>query len=234
MSEFVTNWWQVYSSEPVLFSLGLTAKICLYALALQLLAGIPLACYLAGAQTPGRAITESLVTFPLIFPPIATGYLLLVVLGRMSPLGGFLNDQLGIEIVFSFPGIVIAAFIAGLPLVVKPVQAAIKTFGNDLVEASYTLGRGRLLTFCHVTLPGIKKSIFSGLALGLGRSLGEVGITLMLGGNIIGKTNTLSLEVFNAVYDGDFERATALCLLLFGFSLLLFASIRKLSSDTPG
>ncbi len=234
MSEFVTNWWLVYSSEPVLFSLGLTTKICLYALALQLLAGIPLAWYLAGPQTPGRGITESLVTFPLIFPPIATGYLLLVVLGRMSPLGGFLNDRLGVEIVFSFPGIVIAAFIAGLPLVVKPVQAAIRTFGNDLVEASYTLGRGRLRTFCYVTLPGVKKSILSGLVLGLGRSLGEVGITLMLGGNIIGKTNTLSLEVFNAVYDGDFERATALCLLLFCFSLVLFAGMRKLSSGGAG
>lgn len=231
MSSAIGKWWQVYCSDAVLFSLGLTAKICLYALLLQLLIGVPLAWYLSGRYSTMRAAIESLVTFPLIFPPIATGYLLLVLLGRMSFFGGLSNRLLGVEIVFSFPGIVVAAVIAGLPLVIKPIQAAIGSLGCDLVHASYTLGRGPLFTFVHITLPGIKRSIMSGLLLGVGRSLGEVGITLMLGGNIIGKTNTLSLEVFNAVYDGDFDRATALCLLLFVVSLFMFAGMRRLSHD---
>ncbi len=231
MTSAAGNWWQVYTSDAVLFSLGLTGKICVYALILQLFIGVPLAWYLSGKNTPLRGALESLVTFPLIFPPIATGYLLLVLLGRMSFLGGLADRLLGVEIVFSFPGIVIAAFIAGLPLVIKPIQAAIRTFGDDLILASYTLGRGRLATFVNITLPSVRRSIMSGLLLGLGRSLGEVGITLMLGGNIIGKTNTLSLEVFNAVYDGDFERATALCLLLFVVSLLMFSGIRHLSRE---
>ncbi len=230
MTSALGNCWQVYSSEAVLFSLGLTAKICLYALILQLLIGVPLAWYLSGRHTPLRSALESLVTFPLIFPPIATGYLLLVLLGRMSFLGRLSDRLLGVEIVFSFPGIVIAAFIAGLPLMIKPIQAAIRSFGDDLILASYTLGRSRLATFVNITLPSVRRSILSGLLLGVGRSLGEVGITLMLGGNIIGKTNTLSLEVFNAVYDGDFERATALCLLLFAVSLLMFSGIRRLST----
>ena len=228
MSELLTNCWHIYTSPSILFSLLLTAKICLYALLMQLFVGIPLAWYLSGPQTTLRGLIENLVTFPLIFPPIATGYLLLVVFGRMGFIGNFLGEYLAVEIVFSFSGIVIAAFVAGLPLVVKPIQAAIRTFGNELVEASYTLGQGLWTTFLRVTLPSIRKSILSGLVLGMGRSLGEVGITLMIGGNIIGKTNTLSLEVFNAVYDGDFDRATALCLLLFGFSILLFGVIRKL------
>ena len=232
MNSAVGTWWQVYSSEAVLFSLGLTAKICVYALILQLLIGVPLAWYLSGRHTPLRGVLESLVTFPLIFPPIATGYLLLVLLGRMSFLGGLSDRLLGVEIVFSFPGIVIAAFIAGLPLVIKPIQAAIRSFGDDLILASYTLGRGRFATFIRITLPSVRRSIMSGLLLGMGRSLGEVGITLMLGGNIIGKTNTLSLEVFNAVYDGDFERATALCLLLFVVSLLMFSGLRYLSAGS--
>ena len=232
MTSTVGNWWQIYTSDTVYFSLGLTAKICLYALVLQLLIGVPLAWYLSGRHTPLRGALESLVTFPLVFPPIATGYLLLVLLGRMSFLGGLSDRILGIEIVFSFPGIVIAAFIAGLPLVIKPIQAAIRSFGDDLILASYTLGRSRFATFIRITLPSVRRSILSGLLLGMGRSLGEVGITLMLGGNIIGKTNTLSLEVFNAVYDGNFERATALCLLLFVVSLLMFSGLRYLSAGS--
>ena len=95
MTTALGNCWQVYSSDAVLFSLGLTAKICLYALILQLLIGVPLAWYLSGRHTPLRSALESLVTFPLIFPPIATGYLLLVLLGRMSFLGSLSERLLG-------------------------------------------------------------------------------------------------------------------------------------------
>ena len=234
MNGLLAGWWQTYTSEPVVFSLGLTGRVCLYALLLQAGVGILLAWYLSGRDSLCRGLVESLVSFPLIFPPIASGYLLLVLLGRMSPAGSFVEKYLGVEIVFSFPGIVIAAFVAGLPLVVKPIQSAILSLGNELTEASYTLGRGKFATFFRITLPCVKKSVISGLVLGLGRSLGEVGITLMVGGNIIGKTNTLSLEVFNAVYDGDFERATALCLLLFCFSLVLFSVIKKLDRQGTG
>ncbi len=219
-------YWQIYRSAPIFFSLGLTGKVCLCALGLHILIGIPLAWYLAGRPSPWRSALESLITFPLIFPPIAIGYLLLVVLGRFSFLGDFFSRCFSVEIVFTQTGVMVAAFVAGLPLIVKPVRAAIQELGSDLIEASYMLGRGRLVSFVLVTLPLIRRSVLQALILGIGRSLGEVGITLMLGGNIIGKTNTLSLEVFNAVNDGDFERASALCLLLFLFSLLLFTTIR--------
>ncbi len=230
--DFFGAYWQIYRSAPIVFSLGLTGKVCLYALVLHILIGIPLAWYLSGRSSPWRSALESLITFPLIFPPIAIGYLLLVVLGRFSLLGDFFSHYLSVEIVFTQVGVVFAAFIAGLPLIVKPVRAAIQELGRDLIEASYILGRGRLVTFVLVTLPLIRRSILQALILGIGRSLGEVGITLMLGGNIIGKTNTLSLEVFNAVNDGDFERASALCLLLFLFSLLMFATLRLFGSRT--
>jgi molybdate transport system permease protein len=230
MTSALTWLWETYAAEPVVFSLGLTARVCLYALLLQAVIGIGIAWYLSGRRPPFKGLVDNLVTFPLIFPPIATGYLLLMLFGRLSPVGSLLRGGLGIELVFSFPGIVLAAFIAGLPLVVKPVESAIRSLGLSLVEASYTLGRGTFSTFFRVVLPGLKKNILSALVLALGRSLGEVGITLMIGGNIIGKTNTLSLEVFNAVYDGDFRRATALCLLLLGFSLLLFKAVGKLEN----
>jgi molybdate transport system permease protein len=227
--EQLAGYWQVYVSSPVVYSLLLTAKVCFFALLLQALTGVPLAWYLSGRGGVLRGLVENVITFPLIFPPIASGYLLLVVLGRFSPVGSFLKSCCGVEIVFSLYGVVLAAYVAGLPLVVKPVQSAIQALGRDLVEASYTLGRGRCETFICIVLPAIRRSTIAALVLGLGRSLGEVGITLMLGGNIIGKTNTLSLEVFNAVYDGDFDRATALCLLLFLCSVLLFTAMRRLN-----
>lgn len=219
--------WQTYSSSTVLFSVGLTGKVCLFALSLHIILGMPAAWYLSGKSTRLKSFLENMVNFPLVFPPIATGYLLLVLFGRSSSLGGFIHKYIGTEIIFSFSGVVIASFIAGLPLVIKPVQSAIKSLGNELAEASYTLGRGKYATFFYITLPCVKKSVFSGLVLGIGRSLGEVGITLMIGGNIIGKTNTLSLEVFNSVYDGDYARAAALCLLLAVLSAILFNIIKK-------
>jgi molybdate transport system permease protein len=227
--ETLAGYWQIYLSSPVAFSLLLTAKVCAAALLLQTLTGVPLAWYLSGRGGVLRGLVENVITFPLIFPPIASGYLLLVILGRFSPIGSFLKGCCGVEIVFSFPGVVLAAYVAGLPLVVKPIQSAIQALGKDLVEASYTLGRGRSETFLRVVIPVIRRSVIAALVLGLGRSLGEVGITLMLGGNIIGKTNTLSLEVFNAVYDGDFDRAAALCLLLFLCSMILFTLMRRLN-----
>jgi molybdate transport system permease protein len=225
--EQLSGYWQIYLSPPVVYSLLLTAKVCVFALILHALTGVPLAWYLCGRGGVVRGFVGNIITFPLVFPPIASGYLLLVLLGRFSFLGSFLENFCGVEIVFSFPGVVLAAYVAGLPLVVKPIQSAIQAFGQNLVEASYTLGHGRCETFIRIVLPAIRRSIIAALVLGIGRSLGEVGITLMLGGNIIGKTNTLSLEVFNAVYDGDFDRASALCLLLFLCSLTLFSFMRR-------
>jgi len=227
MKETLTGVLDIWREPNIVFSIFLTAKVCLYALILQAFFGILLGWYLAGEKSFLKNSLENLITFPLIFPPIATGYILLLIMGRMSPAGNFFRSNFGVETVFSFTGVVIAAFVAGLPLVVKPVQSAINTLGNNLTEASYTLGKGRLTTFFLVTLPCIRRSILSALMLGMGRSLGEVGITLMIGGNIIGKTNTVSLEVFNSVYDGDFKRAGALCLLLALISALIFKGMRK-------
>ena len=123
----------------------------------------------------------------------------------------------------------LAAYIAGLPLVINPVQAALGSETvRKLTEAARVTGAGPVAAFFLVAIPLIRTSLVMGLLLGVTRSFGEVGISLMLGGNIAQRTNTLSLEVFNAVSRGDFERATALCVLLACISLCLYLAIDQL------
>jgi molybdate transport system permease protein len=177
---------------------------------------------------PFRRVLEALITLPLVFPPVAIGFFLLMLLGRGNVIGATLYRQLGFELVFSVWGVLLAAFISGLPLVVKPILSAIESGTEDLLEASYTLGRGRWVSIFRVLIPSIRRSIIAGVTLGVGRSLGEVGITLMLGGNIIGRTETLSLAIYNSVLDGDFPRATKISILLGAASLVIFIISRSM------
>ena len=159
------------------------------------------------------------VTLPLVFPPVALGYLLLLLIGRSGPLGGML-DAVGISIVFTPWAVYLAAFIAGLPLVIRPIQGAL---ASERVH-----GAPPLTVYRKVTLPLVRGQILSGLLLGISRASGEVGITMMVGGNISDRTNTLSLEIWNAVSRADFDVATTLCLLLSAFTLLIFIVLDRL------
>ncbi|NDV19879.1 ABC transporter permease subunit [Pseudodesulfovibrio sp. JC047] len=206
--------------------LCLTLKVMVVSGLLHLICSIFLGYYLTSGKSMLRSIVDFLVTLPLVFPPIATGFILLMLLGR----AGLIGQVLPIKIVFSFPGVVIAAFVAGLPLVVKPVEAALRGNVKPLAEASRILGKNEWQTFWFVLLPNVRRNLAAGWFLALGRSLGEVGITLMLGGNIIGRTNTLSLEIYNAVFSGEFERALVLSSLIGLFSLTIFIALKKLSA----
>ncbi|MBI5591736.1 MAG: molybdate ABC transporter permease subunit [Deltaproteobacteria bacterium] len=222
--------WDYFKDDRFLFPLFFTAKVTAVTTLLQLVFGVLLAKYLSQKPSPLRSATDLVITLPLVFPPIALGFLLLLILGKGGPVGVLLDHFLGVRIIFTFWGVVIASFIAGLPLIVKPVQAAIQGTALSLMEASYTLGKSEWQTFFHVVLPSIKRTIISGLSLAFGRSLGEVGMTLMLGGNIVGKTNTLSLEIYNAVFSGEFDRAMALAAVLGLISAGVFISFKKSSA----
>jgi molybdate transport system permease protein len=128
--------------------------------------------------------------------------------------------------------VLIAAFIAGLPLVVKTVQASIRSDTLRLMEVSEVLGKSAPVTFFKVTLPSIKKSIVAGTFMALARTLGEVGITLMLGGNIVGRTNTISLEIYNAVFTGEFRNAVILAIILGVASLAILGLMHLVSGQS--
>ena len=218
----------VFHDPALIFPILLTLKTCAAALLLFLLCGPPLALWASRSSSlPCRSVSF-LVTLPLVFPPIALGYMLLLLFGRMGPLGGLLEAS-GIRIVFSQSGVCLAAFMAGLPLVVRPLQAA---FGGEgvlrLEQAARVTGCGPFRTFIFVTVPLARNTLASGLLLAAARASGEVGVTMMLGGNIAGRTNTLSLEIFNCVSRGDFDQAGQLCVLLAGVGLLLYVLLERL------
>lgn len=215
-------------------SVGLTVKVCAWCVVLFLLVGLPLAWYGSGRRNFFRRAVSFLVTLPLVFPPVALGFILLMLLGRNGAIGGRLEALFGDggRIVFSTTGLILAAFIAGLPLVVRPLEAAMKRVElRRLQEAARTLGCGPVKTFFLVTVPQVRMTLLSGLLLGLARASGEVGISLMLGGNIVGKTNTLSLEIFTSVSQGEFERAMALCVILAVAGLAIYIALEIISPE---
>ncbi|WP_243543873.1 molybdate ABC transporter permease subunit [Pseudodesulfovibrio tunisiensis] len=220
------DWLGIIQAPSTIGPVLLTLKVLAVAGSIILVLGLLAAYYLAHGKSWMRSAVDFLVTLPLVFPPIATGFALLLLLGRDSAFA----RATGLELVFSFHGVVLASVVAGLPLMVKPVEAALRGRGKQLAEAAYVLGKNEWQTFVLVLLPNIRRSVIAGWLLALGRSLGEVGMTLMLGGNVIGKTNTLSLEIYNAVFSGEFDRAIVLSCLIGVMSLGVFVALKRMSA----
>jgi molybdate transport system permease protein len=219
--------WRTIEDPSVRYAIVLTGKVALLTVALHAVAGLVLGYCLSKPSWPGRGALDVLVTVPLVFPPMALGFVLLLLLGKHGMLGAVLNDCCDIRLIFSESGVVFASFLAGLPLVVKPIQSALEAASRRLSEVARTLGKREWEIVLFVLLPNIRGAVATALALGLGRSLGEIGLTLMLGGNIAGRTNTLSLEIYNAVFAGDIQRGLVLTLLLGAASWLVFGLLRK-------
>lgn len=207
----------------------LTLKVTLSALILQLVTGVPLGLYLAGQTTPMRRVAEILATLPMIFPPMALGFFLLCLLGKNGPLGAPLMHFLGAKVIFTTWGILIAVYVIGLPFMVKSIQAARLQLDESLIEAAATLGKSRWQILLRVVLPNIKTGIVAGLLLAFGRSVGEVGISMMLGGNIIGRTETLSLAIYNAVFDGELARAAVFSVILAVIAVFMLFIVTRMN-----
>ncbi|MDO5531938.1 molybdenum ABC transporter permease [Sutterella sp.] len=214
---------------PDLFgAVMLTLKTCAAAAVGFLLAAPPLAWLFARRSGALTRVLSFVVTLPLVFPPIALGYLLLLLIGRSGPVGAMLETA-GLSVVFTSAAVALAAFIAGLPLVIRPIEGALASERLKALEfAARVHGASPARVFVSVTLPLVRREVLSGLLLGVSRASGEVGITMMIGGNIQGRTNTLSLEIYNAVSRADFDAATILCLMLSAFTLVVFAVLEGL------
>lgn len=171
-----------------------------------------------------------LVTLPLVFPPIVLGYGILLLLGRNGWLTQGLPAALQPEVIFTHTGLVVAALVAGLPLMVKPTQNAFASVSPRLREAAALLGHTPWQTFWRVELPLARRGLAAGLMLASGRALGEVGLSLMLGGNIVGRTETLSLAIYNQVLDGNFGCANQLSLVLCLLAIPMFWLLRRLGA----
>lgn len=165
--------------------------------------GVALAWLLARYQWPGKSIVETLVALPLVMPPVATGLILLKVFGRRGPIGGFLHDTLHLDIVFTWRGVLLALGVMSVPLVVRSARVAFEEVNPRLEQIARTLGAGDVRVFFTVTAPLALRGILGGMILAFARALGEFGATIMVAGNIPGKTSTLSLSIYQSVQLGQ-------------------------------
>lgn len=191
--------------------------------------GLAFAFLLAKRNFRGKELLDAVLTMPLVLPPTVTGYYLIVLLGRRGLLGSFLYDLTGWTFVFTWQGAVIAAVVVALPLMIKASRASIESVNPQYEVASYTLGKSELETFFRITLPLARRGILAGLILSFARALGEFGATLMIAGNIPGKTQTMPLAIYEAVASGDDRRAQILAVVLTAISILAVYLTNKIS-----
>lgn len=199
--------------EPVWTALALSLKVAGFATAITLVLGTATGFLLARLRFPGRDLLDSLLTLPMVLPPTVLGYYLLVLLGRRSTFGAWLHDSFGINLIFTWQGAVIAASIVAFPLVFKPARAAFEGVDGQLENAARVLGISELAIFFRVTLPLAWRGILAGVLLAFARALGEFGATLMVAGSIPGKTQTLSIAVYEAAQAGQDDVANTLVLI---------------------
>ncbi|WEF35390.1 molybdate ABC transporter permease subunit [Pseudoduganella chitinolytica] len=200
-------------TEPALTALGLSLKVALWATGIDLVLGTAVGYLLARGRFPGRELLDALLTLPMVMPPTVLGYYLLVVIGRNGPLGGWLHDTFGINLIFTWQAAVIAAAIVAFPLVLKGARAAFETVDVQLEQAARVLGVSEAGVFLRVTLPLAWRGILAGTLLAFARSMGEFGATLMVAGSIPGRTQTLSIAVYEAVQAGQDDTANLLVLI---------------------
>jgi len=203
----------------ILDAVLLSLKVAGIATLLVAIAGTFLGWLLARGRFRGRELLDSLLTLPLVFPPTVTGYYLLLLFGRRGLLGGPLHEATGLTLAFTWYAGVLAAAVVSLPLMVKSARAAIEAVDTDLEFAAATLGAGRWETFRRVTLPLARRGILAGVVLAFARAVGEFGATLMIAGNIPGRTQTMPLAIWEAVASGDDPQAQALVVVLTALSL---------------
>ena len=192
----------------------LSLRVALVSTALAVVIGVPIAWGLARLRFWGRDLLSALVLVPMLLPPTVLGFYLLQSVGRQSAIGSALESVLGFPLVFHWSGAVLAALVSSLPFLVRTVQAGFEAVDPTYEEAARTLGRRELGVFRTVTVPLAWKAIMAGVAMALARAMGEFGATLMVAGNVPGRTQTMSIAIYDAVQENRIGDAQVLVLTL--------------------
>jgi len=206
--------WIDLTSPAFLTPFLLTLKVSGLAVVFSLVLGVAAAFLLTRRPFPGRDLLDALCTLPLVMPPTVLGYYILVLVGRRGFIGQWLQDSFGISLMFTWQGATIAATVVAFPLVFKSARAALEGVGSRYEDAARTLGQNELSVFLRVSLPLAFRGIVSGGMLAFARAMGEFGATLMVAGNLPGRTQTLSLAVYSAVQAGNDALANTLVLII--------------------
>ncbi len=212
--------------DPSPFAVSL--RLGAWVTAILLVIAFPLAWALARARRPWAIAVESLATLPLVLSPTVLGFYLLTAMSPRSPAGAFLLSAFGLRLAFSFEGIVLGGCVSGLPFMLTALKAGISGVSGSLVEASYSLGKGRVETALRVVIPNMKGAFVAGLVTTFAHAIGEFGIVLMIGGSIPGVTRTVSIAVYERVEALDFAGAQAYALVLVAASYVTMLALNAL------
>lgn len=219
----------------IVFPLRMSFQVAALATLIVAAVGIPLGYLLARRRSHGQRLLEVALMLPMVLPPVVTGYYLLLIIGRNGLLGRLTELMTGtaVGLNFTWPAAVLASAVVSLPLTIRTVRAAIEGIDPGLLRMSFSLGRTELETALHVVVPLAWRGIVAGLALSFARALGEFGATVMVAGNIPGKTNTMALEIYNAVMFGDWQVATTLVMVFTVVSGAVLIGADRLATVGP-
>jgi len=212
-----------------LFPLWLSLRVAALSTLVAGAGGLWIAYLLANRHFRGRDLVDAAVTLPLVLPPTVLGYYLLVVLGRNSWFGGIWESIWGEPLVFTWKAAVVAAVIHSGPLLVKSARAAFESVDHSYERAARTLGASEWRLFWRVTMPLARRQILAAATLAFARALGDFGVTIMIAGNIPGRTQTLSVAIYDAVESGDGQTARVLVLIVSAIAISAVSLVNKLT-----
>src|SRR5215468_10618850 len=202
--------------SAIFLSLRLATVVC----AVLLVVGAPLAYWIAFSRSRWKFLAEAVVALPLVLPPTVLGYYMLVALGPRSPLGRFAESVLSTRLTFSFPGLVIASVLYSLPFAVQPMANAFGSVDPKLLDAAAVLGASGWRRFRTITLPLAKAGVLTAVVLSFAHTIGEFGVVLMVGGNIPGVTQTISIAIYDNVQALNYSAANRMAMLLLAFAFI--------------
>lgn len=207
----------------------LTFKLAFITTVLLFIVAIPLSYWLAYTKSKSKPVMETLVSMPLVLPPTVLGFYLLIAFSPSNAFGSWLDTWLGLRLVFSFEGLVIASILYSLPFMVHPIQSGFANLSPTLKEASYVLGKSKFETLYKVLLPNIKPALLTGIVLSFAHTVGEFGVILMIGGNIPGKTKVASIAIYDEVESLNYTIANNYSMILFAITFFILLIVYLLN-----
>ncbi|MDF1617512.1 molybdate ABC transporter permease subunit [Petrocella sp. FN5] len=211
-----------------LFPLYLSFRVAFTATLISFLFGLPVAYFLSRGRGKAVDFVDTLTNLPVVLPPTVLGYYLLVLLGRQSPIGAFLENNFDIRIVFTPTGAIIASTVVSIPYLIKASKTAFLEINEDYLNAARLLGRGELNIFITVVMPIAWRGIVAGLTMSFVRALGDFGTTLMVSGSIPNKTMTMPIAIYDALQAGNKEMANLLVLIMTSIAIIVLFTISQL------
>ena len=185
----------------------LSFKLAFISTLILLVFCVPLAYFLSRVSFKGKSVIEAIISLPLVLPPSVLGFYILVFLSPYSAIGSFFEEHFGIRLVFNLTGLVIASCIYSLPFMFAPLLGAFNSLPKNIIEASYTLGKGRITTMLKIALPNIKPSLLNAIIISFAHTLGEFGVVLIIGGSLSRETKVASIAIYEATEMLDFTTA---------------------------